>query len=382
MDRRTWKAIVALLVSAGLTGCLGQGLAPAPTATAEVTTVASPMGTSTAVPTLTAPALEPTATITPIPPTVPPMLRPPTTTATAMPPTATASATPLPPASPVPPAEWPSYDDPTGPTSLLASYANAINRGEYARAWGYWENPPNPSYEDFLQGFAETASVRLAVRPPTWYEGAAGSSYAQVATLLSAIHHDGSRHSFVGCYVARRSNVRGSGDEPVWSLYDATLQPTPGNATDAMLLAGVCESGPQVPYDDRSGAVPMLASYVNAINREEYARAWATWETPPADSVEAFAEGFANTESVMLVVRPPTCFEGAAGSTYVAIPTLLSALHNDGTRHNFVGCYVARRPNLDGPGMETVWSIYDGTVEAAPGNSGDVKLLDGACAAW
>ena len=323
----------------------------------------------------------PTDTPTAPPPTATPTptALPPTATPTAAP-TATSSPTPIPTSTPLPTPQPPPYDDRSGPTRLLASYVDAINRRDYARAWGTWESPPNPSYEDFVQGFADTASVRLAVRPPTWFEGAAGSTYASVPTLLMATHVDGSRHNLVGCYVARRPNLGQPEDERVWSLFDATVEPAPGNATDALLLADACPSTPRTAYEDRSGAVPVLASYVNAINLEDYARAWDYWETPPAESFEAFEEGFADTASVMLVVRPPTRFEGAAGSTYVAIPTLLSALHTDGSRHNFVACYVGRRPNLGGPGVEKVWSLYDATVEPAPGNASDAMLLDDACA--
>jgi hypothetical protein len=69
----------------------------------------------------------------------------------------------------------------------------------------------------------------------------------------------------------------------------------------------------------------------------------ACWENPPNPLCENFRQGFADTESVLLVVRPPTRLEGAAGSTYAAVPVLLSAAHTDGSHHNFVGCFVARR---------------------------------------
>jgi hypothetical protein len=206
--------------------------------------------------------------------------------------------------------------------------------------------------------------------------------YASVPTLLMATHVDGSQQNLVGCYVARRPNVGQPEDERLWSLFDATIGPAPGNASDALLLADACPATPQTAYDDQSGAVPVLASYVNAINLGDYERAWDYWETPPEESFGAFVEGFADTASVMLAVRPPTRFEGAAGSTYVAIPTLLSARHDDGSRHNFVACYVGRRPNLGGPGVERVWSLYDATVEPAPGNASDARLLDDACADW
>lgn len=282
------------------------------------------------------------------------------------------------------------YEDRGDPVRLLASYYNAVNRGEYERAWSYWESPPSASYEDFAEGYAETASVLLAVSPPTRVEGAAGSVYAAVPTLLVSTHMDGSQHAFVGCYVARRTNpgvLEGSTDTDWW-LYSATITATPGNTTDATLLADACESqeatGPDQPlYDDRGDPVALLASYYNALNRAEYERAYSYWESPPGNvSYEEFAEGYADTESVLLVVSPPTRYEGAAGSVYVSIPTLLVATHLDGSQHAFVGCFVARRANVGVEGATAEWSLYDARVASTPGNTRDVTLLREACATW
>ncbi len=132
-----------------------------------------------------------------------------------------------------------SYDDRSDPVGLLASYYNAINRQEYRRAWEYWDNPPVSSYDDFVHGYAETASVFLVVSPPTFFEGAAGSAYTSIPTMLIATHLDGSRHVFVGCYVTRRANIAPDIDEG-WSLYSATIAASPGNSTDAALLAQAC----------------------------------------------------------------------------------------------------------------------------------------------
>ena len=368
MRRQPWIDVVMLFALAGLLGCVRLGAGPTATPTPTPTPSAPPTDTPTALPTAT-------SSLTPTP-------RPPTATRSAPPPTATSSPTALPAATTPSPTEWPAYDDRTSPTSLLASYVNAINRQAYERAWSYWEGPPNPSFEDFVQGYSNTVSVRLAVRPPTWFEGAAGSSYAEVPTLLSATHTDGSQHHVVGCFVARRPNVGPPDDEAAWSLFQAELQPTPNNEDDAQLLREVCSSTPETAYDDRSGAVSVLASCVNAINRDDYERAWAYWGTPPEPDFDAFVEGFAETASVMLVVRPPTRYEGAAGSVYVSIPTLLLARHTDGTMHAFVACYAGRRPNLGGPEVEKLWSLYDARVEPAPSNATDVALLNQACADW
>ena len=93
------------------------------------------------------------------------------------------------------------YENQNSPVELLASYFNAVNLREYERAYRYWQTPPG-KLEDFARGYADTASVQLIVQPPTHIEGAAGSVYAQVPTVIAARHRDGSEHFFSGCYVS------------------------------------------------------------------------------------------------------------------------------------------------------------------------------------
>jgi hypothetical protein len=166
----------------------------------------------------------------------------PTTGSPTSPPPLSSTSTVPPTILPAPPSEE-RYQDRGAPVSLLASYFNAINRKEYRRAWEYWENPPNRSYEDFMRGYAETESVFLVVHPPTFLEGAAGSTYASIPALLIATHVDGSQQAYVGCYVTRRHNlgVDGAPADGEWSLYRAAVAATPGNTTDAILLVRACE---------------------------------------------------------------------------------------------------------------------------------------------
>jgi hypothetical protein len=364
-SRRFLASVVWMIVlSTLLAGC---GL-PSPVATGGLST-AGPTGTPSQGASTPQPSPEPSPTES-VPGEATPTFPPPTVTPTM---------------APVPPVEE-GYEDRGDPVSLLASYYNAVNRQEYERAYAYWETPPSSSYQEFVQGYADTVSVLLAVRPPTGMEGAAGSQYVSVRALLIATHVDGSRHSFVGCFVARRPNPAMGGEfaAGLWSLYSATVAPAPDNSTDATLLAGAC--GPasgqsQAPYDDRANPVSLLASYYDAVNRQEYERAYAYWEEAPSPSYEEFVQGYADTESVFLVVQPPTRFEGAAGSVYTAVATLLIAAHTDGSQHSFVGCFVARRSNVGAEGApDTAWSLYNATVNAAPGNSTDVALLAEACA--
>ena len=94
-------------------------------------------------------------------------------------------------------------DDRNDPVAALASYYDAINSKDYRRAYGYWESPAS-SYDEFVKGFADTDRVRLLVEPPARVEGAAGSLYTELTTVVVATARSGNKHVFAGCYVLRR----------------------------------------------------------------------------------------------------------------------------------------------------------------------------------
>jgi len=133
------------------------------------------------------------------------------------------------------------YEELNSPVSLLASFYDAVNAREYERAYGYWESPPG-TLEEFARGYAETASVRLIVEPPTRVEGAAGSLYAKVPAVLVARRRDGSQRVFAGCYTTRKSNLRPTDvpKEEVWRIYEAKMAAVSGEAAIPKLLAGAC----------------------------------------------------------------------------------------------------------------------------------------------
>jgi heat shock protein HslJ len=135
------------------------------------------------------------------------------------------------------------YENLNSPVALLASFYNAVNAKEYERAYRYWETPPG-SLEDFARGYAETASVQLIVEPPTRIEGAAGSLYAEVPTILVTFNRDGSERIFVGCYVTRKSNLHPSDipKEEVWRIFRASMSPVAAGSTIPKLLAQVCRN--------------------------------------------------------------------------------------------------------------------------------------------
>lgn len=126
-------------------------------------------------------------------------------------------------------------EDRNDPIAALSSYYAAINARDYRRAFRFWESPTS-SYEQFVRGFADTDRVRVLVDPSARIDGAAGSAYAEISTLVVATSRAGSDRLFAGCYTMRRSNVQDRG----WLIYRATLSPVPSNARVSRMLSQVC----------------------------------------------------------------------------------------------------------------------------------------------
>src|SRR5204863_366843 len=131
---------------------------------------------------------------------------------------------------------------------------------------------------------------------------------------------------------------------------------------------------PTVSYDDRTSQVDLLAAYYNAINRQEYTRAYSYWQTQPG-SFDQFVAGYADTAAVQLLIAPPTNFQGAAGSSFVGVPTALIATRADGSQQTFAGCYTARASNVQPDG----WRLFGATIAPVPNNPPVAPLLARDC---
>jgi len=128
-------------------------------------------------------------------------------------------------------------DDRNDPLATLASYYGAINARDYRRAFRFWDSPPS-SFEQFQRGFADTDSVRLLVDPATKVEGAAGSVYADIPTIVVATTRSGNERLFAGCYVMRRSNVQDRG----WQIYRGDISPVPSSSRLSRILSQGCRN--------------------------------------------------------------------------------------------------------------------------------------------
>lgn len=148
--------------------------------------------------------------------------------------------------------------------------------------------------------------------------------------------------------------------------------------TNSVISAAIRQA--RQPYENLGSPVDLLASYFNAIARQEYERAYGYWQQPPLD-YETFAAGYANTITVQLIVQPPTQISGAAGSLYVIVPTALVAGHGDGTVHTFAGCVVTRKSNIEGAPEGNEWKIYQAHFSEISNNAEIPALLANGCQA-
>jgi hypothetical protein len=95
-------------------------------------------------------------------------------------------------------------------------------------------------------------------------------------------------------------------------------------------------------------AVQVIRDYYRAIAQRNYQQAYSAWEgngTASQQSFEQFQQGFANTACVAVEVGSPGRLDGAAGSSYIEIPVMVTAITKDGTPQRFRGSYVLRRVN-------------------------------------
>lgn len=97
-------------------------------------------------------------------------------------------------------------DDRSDGAALVRSLYNAINRKEYARAYGYFgETKPVGGYKTFTRGYDRTVSVEVKLGKVKT-EAGAGSIYSAVPVAVKSIEKRSRVRFFAGCYVTRIIN--------------------------------------------------------------------------------------------------------------------------------------------------------------------------------
>jgi hypothetical protein len=285
----------------------------------------------------------PTPTTTPTTPATPSVTATPAATASATP-SATATATP----SPTPQTTYNADTDAAVQTVL--DYFTAINARQYEAAYRFWAGGGQASgqtFSSFAAGFASTV---------------------QATVLLDSVQQTGSgtaRTITVGLRLL--SVINGSDGTQSVPRYQGNLVLQPGPTGWELAKGNLSQLPPGrvTPPDDVATPEVVIQNYYDAINNGNYAKAYTYWDNLGRISNQSFAQfrtGFASTKSVVVRLGVPVA-SGAAGSTYVDIPTTVNATQTDGTVRNFRGTYTLRGLNVP-PFEQFGFRIENGNLTA------------------
>lgn len=126
-------------------------------------------------------------------------------------------------------------DDRSSAARVVTSLYNAIDRGEYLRAWSYFAEGAAPPFEEFSAGYADTADVALRLGE-TGSEGAAGTIRFTVPVAIRATAADGTETVFTGCYALAQVQPANQATPPYRpiSIEAGTLRETDADFATAM----------------------------------------------------------------------------------------------------------------------------------------------------
>lgn len=111
-----------------------------------------------------------------------------------------------------------------------------------------------------------------------------------------------------------------------------------------LLAAPVAAEEAPAYLDDRSDGPALIRSYYNAIDRREYARAYAYFgDAPPVATYDAFARGYADTLRTELRLGPDQTDADMGGVTHT-VGVVLRATRAGGGDQVYSGCYTLRQP--------------------------------------
>jgi len=313
-------------------------------------------------------------------------------------PSPSASAIAQPSASPSAAPTSPYLDDRSSPAAVINSYYNAISQRQYLRAYSYWETSESlPPFATFEQGFTDTTEVQVELGTVGGSPGA-GQLYWSVPAAVLSTTTSGAK-TFVGCYTIHLAQPAIQAAPPFtpMSIQAGQLSAVATAAAARTALSTACGTANATPLpwgnsaagidaanyvDDRSAGEAVIRSYYNAVNRQEYTRAYGYWENGASQlpAFPSFQSGYANTKSVALLTKPGTIGAGA-GQTYYTVPAVITASNSDGTTTTFSGCYTLHlgSPNAQAtPPFQPV-AIQSARITQAASGSNTNDLLNAAC---
>ena len=298
-------------------------------------------------------------------------------------------------------------DDRSTPATLLYSLANAINRHEFIRAYSYWSTPFDyiGLLEAFANNYASTSSVQITMGD-ILSEGAAGTIYYSAPVIMTFTNSDATVYRMSSCFLFRFPQPANFGEPPITLLHiskgglnsvaadisDSDAIKTAcygtdygtyaaGNPPESQNLENLTNIGPDNYIDNRSGAVEVVSSLFNAINRKEYVRAYGYWQDQIAvGSYSDYAAGFADT-SLITATFGTVAADAGAGQYYYSVPVAQTVSTTIGDTQTFVGCYTL---HLSNPGMQATLpfeplGITKGKFALVPAGVDIAPLMTTAC---
>ena len=177
---------------------------------------------------------------------------------------------------------------------------------------------------------------------------------------------------------------------PTVTLSAATATLVPSNPPLPTTLPAATNTAAANPtttnyLDDRSTPSQVIVSFYNAINRQEYLRAYNYWANPATSlgSFTSFANGYKDSASVNLVFGQITGDPGMS-QIYYTIPVILKATAKNNTHTNYAACYVVHEtaPDVYSSPIIDPMGIAQGSAQPSNINASDASVLATACSGY
>ena len=245
----------------------------------------------------------------------------------------------------------------------MLDYYGAINQHDYDHAYRLWGGngaASNQTFDKFKQGYADTVDVSVQLGKTS----ASAGGVTVPITIASVVNVD-----------QQQQQVR---------RFRGTYSVQLGANGWRLASASIAEIGDTPPPTDISDPIAVLRSYYAAINDRDFGRAYTYWGNNGAASQQSFAQfsqGFATTDQVVIDLGKPQ-EQGAAGSMYAGVQTVITATQKDGSQRTFCGSYALRRLNVP-PFDQLGWRIEQASIAQVgavqPGSAEEQRLLANGC---
>ena len=243
--------------------------------------------------------------------------------------------------------EAPVYlDDRSTPVQLVRSYFNAIDRGEYVRAYSYIDEEFVGHFDAWQYKFDDVVKTEVSFGQMA-QEGAAGSIYYQLPVTVDFEHAEGDHHIERGCISMRLVHPADQALPPFQPL--RILSAELAKSYDVAPFAPAkCDSAPlPVPsaspdfLDDRSSPEQLIRSFYNAIETGDIGRAHGYFgKNSKLDPNGAWGVAMEDVSRVDLTLGVPQT-DSRAGWIAYGVPVRVDIVGDTGERWTEVGCIHA-----------------------------------------